>query len=298
MKKADTGLAIFAALFCAQFAFGVFPVIGKIALVSIPPLPFALFRVGGASLLLFVLRRFLPREAIARADWPAILLLSLLGVTVNQIFFIEGLSRSTAINATLLMVTIPVLTLGVALLLRQEEATPRKLAGCVLALAGALVLLGAHRFDWSSRLFVGDVLLLVNATAYSFYLVLSRPILRKYSAALFTNVTFAVGAVPVAVIAAAPLASLRWETVEPRAWLCLGLVIVFPSALAYLLNAWALGRTDASRVALFVTLQPAVATVFAMVLLGERPTGKTALSAGLIVAGLVLAHPRLPRRNP
>ena len=158
MKPAGSGPTVFAALFGAQFAFGVFPVIGKIALVSIPPLPFALFRVAGASALLFLLRRLLPRETIARADWPAILLLSILGVTVNQIFFIEGLSRSTAINATLLMVTIPVLTLGAALLLRREQATPRKIVGCVLALAGALVRLGAHRFDGNSRLFVGDVL--------------------------------------------------------------------------------------------------------------------------------------------
>ena len=297
MKFRDRELAIFAALFTAQFAFGVFPVIGKMALGSIPPLPFAFLRVGGASIVLGVLRKIRKPERIARQDLPRVFLLALLGVSLNQIFFIEGLSLSTAINAALLMTTIPVMTLGIAIMAGREKPTPRNLSGCVLAFAGAVSLLGAARFDWKSDLFLGDLLLLTNAAAYSLYLVLSRDLLRKYSAGTFIHATFLAGALPVFLFAAVPLARMDFAAVTGTAWVCVAAVILFPSVLAYLLNAWALARTNASRVALFVAVQPAVATSFAVVWLHETPTLRTVVSALLILAGLLVSRPPLPRRN-
>jgi drug/metabolite transporter (DMT)-like permease len=288
-------IAVFGALLLAQFFLGVFPVIGKIALGTIPPLPFAFFRVAGASILLALLSLALPAEPIARPDRPRFWLLSFLGVSVNQIFFITGLHLSTAINAAILMTTIPVMTLAFAIMAGRESAAPRKIAGCGIALAGALFLVGAGRFDWRSDLFLGDVLLMTNASCYSLYLVLARDLLKKYSAATFIRVTFQMGAVPVFVFAAVPLARMRFSRVTPVAWICLAAVIVFASVAAYVLNAWALARTHASRVAVFVTLQPVVATAFAIVWLGELPTAKAGVAASLIFVGLLLSRAPLPR---
>ena len=78
--------------------------------------------------------------------------------------------------------------------------------------------------------------------------------------------------------------------------LCLASVIVFASVAAYTLNAWALARTHASHVAIFVTLQPVVATALAIVWLGEVPAVKTGISAALIFAGLLISRP--PVRSP
>jgi len=288
-------LAVFGALLLAQFFLGVFPVIGKIALRTIPPLPFAFFRVAGASIVLALLSLGRPREPIARADRPRFWLLSFLGVSVNQIFFITGLHLSTAINAAILMTTIPVLTLGFAIMAGRESAAPRKILGCAAALGGALFLVGAGRFDWRSDLFLGDVLLMTNASCYSLYLVLSRDLLKRYSASTFIRVTFQMGAVPVFFFAAVPMARMHYSRVAPIAWLCVAAVIVFASVAAYVLNAWALARTHASRVAVFVTLQPVVATAFSIVWLGELPTGKAAIAAALIFAGLLLSRAPLPK---
>ena len=284
-------IAVFGALLSAQLFLGVFPVIGKMALATIPPLPFALFRVAGASALLVLWSLAGPAEPIAAGDRPRFWLLSFLGVSVNQIFFITGLSLSTAINAAILMTTIPILTLLFAIMARRESAGPRKIAGCVVALAGAFVLVGAGRFDWRSDLFLGDVLLMTNAACYSLYLVLSRDLLKRYSAATFIRITFLMGTLPVFVFAAVPLARMNFARVTPLAWVCLAAVIVFASVAAYVLNAWALARTHASRVAVFVTLQPVVATAFAIVWLGEMPGVKTGIAAALIFAGLVISRP-------
>lgn len=298
MKSRDSELAIFGALFSAQLFLGAFPVVGKVALASIPPLPFAFFRIAGASILLAAVARFRPREEIDPKDRPRLWLLSFLGVSVNQILYITGLSLSTAINAAILMTMIPVLTLAFAILARREAATPRKLGGCALAIAGALVLVGVGRFDWRSDLFLGDVLLLTNAACYSAYLVLSRDLLRKYTATTFIRITFGMGTLPVLLFAALPIARTNFARVPFVAWLCLAAVIVFASVLAYILNGWALARTHASHVAMFVALQPAVAASLAIAWLGEIPGLKTVFSAALILAGLFVSRARLPSRNP
>jgi drug/metabolite transporter (DMT)-like permease len=298
LNRRSSELSIFGALVCAQTFLGAFPVAAKVALESIPPLPFALFRVAGASVVLWAIRPILPRDKIDREDLPRLALLAFLGVAFNQILYIEGLSLSTAINASVLMTTIPVLTLGIAIIAGREGASTRKLLGCVLGLAGALTILDVTRFDLRSRLFLGDAMLLTNATAYSTYLVLSRDLLRKYSAPTFIRITFSMGAIPILAFAAAPLAKMSFARVTPTAWACMAAVILFPSVIGYVLNAWALARTHASRVALFVTLQPFVATTLAVFWLSEEPSARAATAAALIFAGLLVSRPPLPRRSP
>jgi drug/metabolite transporter (DMT)-like permease len=295
-RRPHTEFSVFAALFGAQTFFGAFPVVGKVALATIPPLPFALFRVAGASAILWIARAFSTGERVERGDRGRMIMMGILGVSINQIFYITGLSLSTAINAALLMTTVPVFTLTLAILHRHESLTRAKLFGCLLGLAGALILVGIERFDWRSSLFVGDVLLLINAAAYSLYLVHSRDLLKKYSAMTFIRYTFTAGAVPIALLAAVPLDRMQFSRVTPTAWVCLAFVIVFASVVGYVLNAWALGRTEATRVAIFLTLQPAVATTLSIVWLHEYPTVKTAIAASFIIGGLILCRPPVPRR--
>src|SRR5262249_32518200 len=97
---------IHAALAGAQAGLALFPILGKLVLVSIPPLLFAAFRAASAAILLEAFRRAQKSpEKIRRADAPRLVLYGLLGVSFNQILFIEGLSRTTAINTTVLTTT-------------------------------------------------------------------------------------------------------------------------------------------------------------------------------------------------
>lgn len=286
------------ALAGAQTGFALFPIFGKLALGLIPPLVFAAFRVVSAAILLDLIRSVNGRESIRPGDRKKIFLYGLLGVSFNQILFILGLSLTTAINTTILTATIPVFTIAVAALLGRERMTLRAAAGIALAGAGALALLNAQRFEWSSAAFRGDVLLLANSLSYSLYLVLSRPILAHYRVATFTAAVFRYGAALILVVAWPELRRFQASRVTPLAWSCLGAVILLCTVIPYLLNSWALARTHASHVAFYVFLQPVIATVLAIVILGEALTWKTALAAVLIFAGLAvgLARGRLPAR--
>ena len=280
---------IHAALAGAQTGFALFPIFGKLALLSIPPLALAAIRVVCSTAMLEVVRRLSPPEHLAPSDRRRILLLALLGVSFNQVLFIFGLSLTSAVNTSILISAIPVFTLAVAVLLGRERTTPRAVAGMLLAAAGALVLLNAERFEWSSRYFRGDLLILANGFSYSLYLVLSRPMLARYRPLAFTSAVFRWGTVPIVLVAIPALLRFSPRTVTPTAWWSLGAVIVFCTVIPYLLNSWALARTEASRVAAYVFLQPVIAATLAILVLGERPGWRTAVAAALIFAGLAVS---------
>jgi drug/metabolite transporter (DMT)-like permease len=293
---------VHAALAGAQVGFSLFPILGKLVLAGMPPLLFAAFRAATAASLLEAFRRARERpEPVRRGDVPRLVLYGLLGVSFNQILFIEGLSRTTAINTTVLTATIPIFTLAAAVLLKHERFSARAALGIALASAGALAILDAQRFDWSSASFRGDLLLIANCISYSLYLVLSRPVLARYDFVTFTASVFRYGAVLIVLLALPELRRFRPGSVSATGWLSLAGVILLCTVIPYLLNAWALARTHASHVAFYVFLQPVVATALAIPILGETLTAKTALAALLIFAGLAAAVARVrlsPRPVP
>ena len=297
ISRQSTGpWSVHLALGAAQTGFAFFPTLGKIALVTMPPLPLAALRVTAAALMLDLIRRISRAETLSPGDRRRVLLYGILGVSLNQVLFILGLSLTNAINATILTATIPVFTLGVAVLMKRERLTLSAAAGVVLAGAGVLVLVNVQNFDWHSRHVRGDLLLLGNAVAYSLYLVLSRPILTHYRVITIVSHIFLYGAPPILLFTAPALLRFAPGSVSPRSWASFAGVVVLCTVVPYVLNSWALARTGSSKVAVYVFLQPLIATALAVAILRERLTARTVLAGVLILAGLAvsLARPRLP----
>jgi drug/metabolite transporter (DMT)-like permease len=279
-------LGVHLALAGAQTGFAVFPVFGKLALVSLPPLVLASLRVTSAAALLLILRRASGDPPPGRRDRGIFFLLALLGVSFNQILFILGLSLTTAVNTAVLTATIPVFTLAAAVLLRRERLTLRGAAGLALALSGALVLLDISHFDWSSDFVKGDVMLLGNCLSYSLYLVLGRSVMARFRPSTAMAAVFLYGTGPILLCALPSLARFSPAAVSSKAWVSLATIVFVCTLVPYLLNSWALARTHASRVAFYVFLQPLIGAAASVVVLSEPLSLRTLMAAALILAGL------------
>ncbi len=277
------------ALAGVQVVFGTHYVAGKVVLEHIPALPWAALRVTGAALLLLLLvalrRERIPmdRRTVYRFAGFAVL-----GVVINQIFFVMGLSRTTAIHSSLINSSIPILTLVLAILAGRETVTPRRAAGFVLALAGVLILLRVWSFDPASLLIRGDLITLVNSLSFSAFLVVSKTQLERMPALPATCLLFVLGAPMVTALAAPGLAAMDFTAVPPFVWLLGAYIIIGPTVLAYFINYWALRHASSSLVAFFVYLQPLVAATFAAVFLAEAITVNLVLSFLLVAAGIGL----------
>ena len=280
-------------LLLVQVLFATLAIAAKLALRDLPAPALVLLRVSGAALAFWLLRGARLPPVRVRSDYGRLALYSLLGVVLNQLLYVQGLAFTTAINANILITTIPVFTLGIALLLGRERATLPAVAGLLLALAGATVLVGPGGFDASARHALGNAMVVLNALSYAAYLVLSKDLLRRQPPLAVTTWVFVIGAVGVLPFGLPGLIAVDLAAVRPVTWLLVLYIIAVPTGLAYWLSLWALQRASSSSVAMFVYVQPVVTALLAPAILGER-LGLEAVVAGIaIFAGIALVT--LPR---
>jgi drug/metabolite transporter (DMT)-like permease len=286
------------ALILVQILFATWPIVGKIALRSVPSVALVGFRVAGASLALLILARASGRlQKIERSDWPLLIISSMLGLVFNQLLFTKGLSLTTAINATLLTTTIPIFTLLVGVAMGTDRATLRRLVGIALAAAGVLYLIGLGRAGFSPATRMGDSLIVANSFCYGAYIAVSKNLMKRYNSLTVITWIFIIGCVvtiPAGAVSLAPvaLASISWKV-----WLAILYIIVFPTAGAYYLSVWALARVPPSTVAVYIYLQPLITFALAPMVLGESLSFRTLIASLLIFAG-VLVVTRRKRSTP
>jgi drug/metabolite transporter (DMT)-like permease len=278
---------VHAVLIGVQVLFGIFHVVGKGVLREMEPLALAGFRALGAAPILLAVAWYYDRVLPRPRDLPILALLGALGVFANQVFFILGLERTTATNAAILMVSIPVFAVAVAALLRIERLGPWRLVGVALAVAGALVLLGVGRLQMGRGVAVGNALVLTNCICYATYLVLQRPVVARLPWRTVTAWAFLFGGAGVLLVAAPALMRLPSVHLSSRTWLGVTYIVLFPTALGYALSTWAVRRSSPALVAAYSTLQPVVASLLAAGFLGERFGWPQGVGFGLILAGLV-----------
>jgi len=291
-------MKVFVALVLVQIFFGVHYFVAKIVLAMMPARAWASLRILGAAALLGLYNLlFLRRWPAGRGDWARLLLFALLGVVINQVLFAEGLSRTTPAHSAIINSTIPVATLGFALLLGREKRTARRVASIAMAFASVLVLLRVESFQVREEWVLGDLLTLANATSFSLFLVLSRDFLRRTHPLAATSWLLALGAVGILAIGGSQLRQVSFGALPGRFWLLSAYVIVFPTALAYFLNYYALRHVESSMVALFIYLQAPIATLLSYVYFGERPTGRFFVAAAGIFMGVFLAVARSAQRQ-
>lgn len=277
---------VYAALVAVQVIFATLPIAAKIALRELGSPALCLLRVSGAALVFVILQRILVGEKIRELrDYRDLAIYSVLGVSLNQLLYITALTMTTATAAQTLVAAGPAITLGIAILLKKEEATAMKWLGIGLATVGALILIGLGIRDGHA---LGNVLVTANVAAYSAYLVVSRKILKRYHPLTVITWIFVFGA-----IGLLPF-GLKATIVEtPRIGMTTALalvwIIMLPSVAAYYLNMWALTVVESSVVSTFVYLQPVGTALLAIPILGEHPSIRMVPAVVLIFAGVMVA---------
>ena len=281
----ESPVKVHAALFSVAALFSLNYIISKFGMRAFAPLSFAWLRVLGSAVVLNVLpmsREALPNRKIA--------LLAMLGVVANQALFLAGLFFSSAHVAAILITTIPLFTLAITIATGRERATFAKIGGILLAAFGALVVVWGEGIEGSHRALLGALMIVGNSLAYSFYLVLSKPLMTTYSARHVLARMFAFATLLMLPISAWSLVHESWRTIPSGAWLSLLAVIAGPTVAAYLINLWTLRHTDSSLVAAYIYVQPVVTAFLAAIFLGEQIRGLAIIAAVMIATGMWLSQ--------
>lgn len=303
------------ALLAVQLLFGIHYLVAKWIVSELEPAAWACLRVFSS---LIVLAAILAASAILAAarnanhggdnggtrrrprlpslrDTLYLGFCSIFGVILNQSLFLEGISRTTVGHAALINSQIPVFALLVALLLRHERWSLRTGLSFLAGMAGVLVLLEVDRFTPENQYLTGDLLNLANAFSYGLFIVISRPVIQRNDPLAATTVIFAFGSVGLLLYGGNELAAARLDLLSTRVVAGMVFAVLGATVLTYYLNYWALKRTHATRVALYIFLQPVVAALLGIWLLDDAITARFLMATALVFVALLLRD--LPGRG-
>lgn len=290
MKEPPSERRLLVALLAVQVFFGGLGVASKLVLPHMAPLALALARLlAGATVLILLANVASSRRMPPARDLAAFALFALLGVVLNIGLYLEGLKRTTATNAILLIATIPAFTLLIAVLLRREKASLVQVLGLALSFAGVAFLVLSKGGELGGASIVGDLMVAANSLCYSLYLVLSKPYLARYDSTTLIAWVFGLGVLEMSIVALPDLLATPWESFDRDAWIGFVYVLLLGTVFTYGVNAWALRHTSASHVANFVYLQPLVGVAAAWWILDEPLSWQILASGAIILAGVMLA---------
>ena len=277
----------------AAVLFGASVVAVRVAVRTVPPVSLAVLRMGQGSLLLAGTLLVVAPELL-RSSWQRLRRFALLGVVLFAVFpltFNFGLQHTEASRGAVMLASMPIWS---ALLGRVagERLTGRQVAGVGLSVVGiGLAFLEPGRaMAGEAMTLVGDGLLLLTGLLGALYGLIAKRVLVVDKPATVTTYAMLFGTLallPVALVEGLVPAVAR---LDGRV---LGLVLflgVLGGAVAFLLWTWALSRITPTQVAVYVNLNPIVAALLGILLLGERRSPMFALGFAAVVAGVLLVN--------
>lgn len=274
----------------ATLIYGVsFTVAKEVMPQYVKPFGFIFLRVSGATLLFWTVGLFVRKERIDTSDYPRLLLGAVFGIALNQLSFFKGLSMTTPISASVIMVSSPILVLSFSAILLRERVTKRKLSGIFIGMIGAVVLIVfGKEMGSSSDASLGNLLIFVNATSYSLYLILIKSLTRKYQPVTLAKWLYLLGLFMVIPFGIQEFNLIEWQGMPEGILWRIGFIVVFTSFLTYLLNLFAIRKLLPTTLSIFIYLQPVIATSYALLIGSDSLNLIKLLSTLLIFTGVFL----------
>jgi drug/metabolite transporter (DMT)-like permease len=286
-------------LLCMALIWGVNYAVVKFGAAQIDPLVFNSVRVVLASLVLIGI-------VIASAQaWPrgrtlaALLALGVLGNGLYQYLFIEGIARTRAGDAALILAAAPAFMAIIGRLHGTERTGAAGVAGIGLSLAGiGLVVFGDTNGGARAVSLNGDLLLLLGCLCWSIYTVLLRPYTERVDGITLSAVTMVGGAVPLVLVSIPALTTAPWGSIGVGGWTAIAYSGLFALVLAYLFWYRGVRTLGPTRTAMYANLQPIIALAVAWATLHETPHLLQLVGAAFIMGGLLLTRLQTMPVNP
>ncbi len=284
-------LKVHLALFMVSLLYAATFSIAKIAMPKyIQPNAFILMRVSVAAVCIFIFHRLYVKGAITdKKDLLPLAVSAVFGVAANMLLFFKGLSITTPINASVLMLFTPIFVIVFAWFMLGEKMGIKKLIGIFIAALGALILVGGTKLSFNNETVWGDIYVTLNAIIYAFYLVYAKRLMVKYHPLTVTLYAFFIGFFLVLPFGFNQFIEINFSELPAIIWWCIAFVTIGSTFLTYVLNAYALKHASSSLVGSYIYLQPVLAALIAVTIGKDHLTLEKFGSMVLVFAGVYLA---------
>lgn len=284
------------ALIVANIIWGAASPIFKFALENIPPFTLAFIRFFFAAFLFLPFIRDI-RISLSRKEWLELVLGAFFGISVNITFFFWGLQRSESINAPIIASSGPVFLFFLSILFLKEKPQAKVFLGMIIALVGVLLIILSPIFFDEKTLGLGELqgnAFFVLATFGAImHPLLQKNVIAKVGAFKVTFMSFLIGAVSFFPFMLFELQTWSISQLNHQGWIGTIFGVFFSSALAYYLYNYGLAKIKTQEIGLFTYIDPIVAVLIAIPLLGEYPTLYFFLGSILVFGGIFFAEGRV-----
>ena len=288
----NRALALLAA-FGATTIYGMNHTIAKVVMPHyVGPFGFIMLRVIGASILFWSVSLIMPKETIERKDFFRIAIAALFGMCINMLMFFKGLQLSTPINSGVIVTLTPIIILILSAFFLNEKLTRFKVLGIILGFIGAVLLIlygNSSRVINAPNVSLGNIMLLINATCFGAYLVMVKPLTKKYSTITLMKWMFLLGVIYTFPFTITEFLEISWNTLPFEAIWRIGFVIVGTTFLTYMLNVYALKTLPATTIGAFTYLQPIITIIYALITGNDLLDSIKIIACILVFTGVYLA---------
>lgn len=254
------------------------------------PMQIIFLRVLGTLIIAWIIQlsiKELRVLKIERADYPRLILSSLLGVAINQMMFFTGLNHTTPVDAAIINSVNPMLVLVFAAWILHERIGKSRLRGILLGAAGALMLiLLGNPISLKGGNLTGDMFIVANTVAWGLYLVISKPLMVKYNPFLMMRWMFLIGFIGVFPFSIKQALEINFSSFDTYTWIAILYIIIGTTFMAYFFITYSLKRLSSSVVAYYTYIQPIIVAVIGIMIFAERISWIKIVSALLVFAGI------------
>lgn len=253
------------------------------------PVQIIIFRTAGATLLFALILPFTQKSRFQLKEWVLIFLCGILGVTINQFMFFTGLNLTTPVEAALLHTISPVIVLILAFFIIRERSTLIQFIGIIVGLGGAVWLtLHGKAISWSSDHLRGDIIIMVNITAYSAYLVLAKPLMTRHDPLRVVFWIFFAGMIAFIPFGFNEAMQMPQLQMPAEMWGALAYVVIGTTFLTYLLTVFGIKYLSSGTVGAYIYMQPVISGAIGIITGREILDWPKVLAAFLIFTGVFL----------
>ena len=292
LLKLDKKILVHLAMFTVALMYAANYSIAKWAMPEfITPYAFIIVRVGCGALFFGAYHFLFSREKIIdKRDYIDFAICAFFGVALNMLAFFKGLSLTSSINASVLMLLSPIMVVIYTAIGTKTKIKRRVVGGIIISFIGAALLVNVESFSLSGNGIKGDLLIMLNAASFAFHLYYVARLLKKYKAITVTAFMFMIGFLFVLPVGYSEFAEVQWSAFTDKAIFAMVFVVLFVTLINYILNTWAVQHSSSTQAGSYIYLQPLLATLIAVGL------GMDALTLGkagfglLIVLGLWLVN--------
>lgn len=279
------------ALLAANIFFGINNPVARFLMPDIiNPLALSFLRFSGGMLLFWMASLLFKREHVPLKDIVLFFFASLFALTFNQLSFFIGLSKTSSIDASIVVTLLPIVTMILSAIFLKEPITKLKAIGVLVGASGALIIVfgGGSTEQIGSGNMLGNLIVFMASISFATYLTLFKKLIDRYHPITIMKWMFLFATITGIPFTYKHLTEINFETLTTISWMSIAYVIVFASFISYLLLPIGQKSLRPTTLSMYNYVQPIVASLIAVIIGLDKLGYHQILSALLVFSGVYI----------